>query len=90
MRPIGDNLDALGVEAELADTDLIASALCICSVLEEGQRQPRILITASDGLSVIEQAGLVSLAQRIITDGFEDGKPETDILMAIRMEVSLG
>ena len=71
MDPIGQMLDALGVEADLNEGDLVSSAVVVCSVLTEGERQPRLLIATSDGMSTIEEAGLLRIAERIASAGFD-------------------
>lgn len=65
---IGSLLDSLGVEAELNDGDLVSSAVVVMSVLVEGDSLPRLTIANSDGMSWIEQAGLLRLAERICSD----------------------
>lgn len=68
MQTIGQNLDALGIEADLADGDLVSSAVVVLSVLVPGDPNPRLTICNSDGMSWIEQAGLLRLAERICSD----------------------
>ena len=68
MTPIGQLLDSLGVGAELDEGDLPTSAVVILSVLEPDDSIPRLVVASSEGLSWIEQAGLVRLAERITSD----------------------
>jgi hypothetical protein len=68
MQPIGDRLDAMGIRAEIEDSDLIASAVVILAILSEGDSTPQLYIANSDGMGWIEQAGLVRLAERITSD----------------------
>jgi hypothetical protein len=67
---IGDRLDALGVTAELEPTDLVAGAVVVLSILKENETAPRLVIAAGESTSVIEQAGLLTIAHRILTSGF--------------------
>lgn len=68
MNPIGDILDRLGVEADLEPSDLVSSAVVIMAVLVEGESNPRLTISNSHGMSWIEQAGLLRLAERICSE----------------------
>ena len=65
---LGQILDNLGIEAELDDGDLVSSAVVILSVLVDGESMPRLTIANSEGMSWIEQAGLLRLAERICSD----------------------
>lgn len=65
---LGDILDRLGVTCDLEDTDLVCSAVVVLSVLVEGESNPRLTIANSDGISWVEQAGLLRLAERITSD----------------------
>lgn len=71
--PIGNLLDSLGVEIELEQGDLVSSAVVVCSVLVDGDSNPRLTIANSDGMSWVEQAGLLRLAERICSE-----PPEAD------------
>lgn len=76
MQPIGNLLDSLGVQAEINDGDLVSSAIVVMSVLVEGDQNPRLTIANSDGMSWIEQAGLMRLAERICSDTPGEGDDE--------------
>ena len=65
LTPIGDRLDALVVAACIDDGDLVTSAMVILSVLEPDDNMPRLCIATSEGLSWIEQAGLLRIAEQI-------------------------
>lgn len=68
MATIGSLIDALGVTAELNDGDLVSSAVVVMSVLVDGEPEPRLTIANSDGMSWIEQAGLLRLAELICSE----------------------
>lgn len=72
MASIGQLLDSLGVEAEIESSDLVASAVVVMSVLVDGDSNPRLTIANSDGMSWIEQAGLLRLAERICSEPPEE------------------
>lgn len=65
---IGDVLDKLNVRADLEDTDLVCSAVVVLSVLVEGESNPRLTIANSEGISWVEQCGLLRLAERITSE----------------------
>lgn len=65
---IGTLIDSLGVEAEMDDEDLVASAVVVLSILVPDSPHPRLAIANSDGLTWIEQAGLLRLAERIASE----------------------
>jgi hypothetical protein len=78
MSDLAARLDAIGVDAELDAEDLLVSAVCVLSVLVPGDNRPRLVLANSEGLSWIEQAGLLRLAERICSgpvdlEGDEDG-----------------
>ena len=65
---LGDTLDRLGVTADLDDTDLVCSAVVVLSVLVEGESNPRLTIATSEGIAWVEQAGLLRLAERVVSE----------------------
>lgn len=67
-RPIGDILDQLGVHAEVDAEDLVSSAVVVLSILVSGSDEPRLTIANSEGMSWIQQAGLLRLAERICSE----------------------
>lgn len=69
---IGNVLDALGVYAELDEGDLVCSAVVVLSILVPGERNPRLSIANSDGISWVEQCGLLRLAERITSEPPEE------------------
>jgi len=64
-QPIGPILDGLGTQIDLADGDLIASALVIAKVIDTNG-EVSLYIATSEGLSWIDQNGLVTSAQQIL------------------------
>lgn len=72
MASLGNLLDSLGVQADLDSGDLVSSAIVVMAVLVEGESNPRLTIANSDGMSWIEQAGLLRLAERICSEPPED------------------
>lgn len=68
MQNLGELLDSLGVEANLDDGDLIASAVVVLSILTPDSNHPRLAIVNSDGMTWIQQAGLLRLAERICSE----------------------
>ena len=68
MTPIGQQLDNLGLRADVDADDLIPSAVVVMAVLVPGDNNPRLTIASSEGISWIEQAGLLRLAERIVSE----------------------
>lgn len=66
--PIGEILDQLGVTADIEADDLVSSAVVVLSVLVPGSDNPRLTIANSEGISWIQQAGLLRLAERIVSE----------------------
>lgn len=64
-QPIGPILDGLGMTLELDDGDLVASACVIAKVVDK-DGDVSLAMGSSEGLSWIEQNGLISSAQQII------------------------
>lgn len=64
-QPAGPILDGLGITIDLADGDLIASAVVLAKVIG-ADGQVSIYIGDSEGLSWIEQMGLLAAAQNVI------------------------
>lgn len=62
---IGDVLDGLGITLDLDDGDLVASALVLAKVVGE-DGEVSLFVGQSDGLSWLEQIGLVTAAQQVI------------------------
>lgn len=71
-QPIGPVLDGLGTRIELDEGDLIASALVIAKVVDK-DGDVALMLASSEGLSWIEQNGLLTSAQQIINQA-EIGK----------------
>lgn len=64
-QPIGPILDGLGTTIDLDDGDLVASAFVIAKVVE-ANGDVSLALASSDGLSWIEQNGLLASAQQIV------------------------
>lgn len=62
---IGEVLDGLGITLDLDDGDLVASALVLAKVVGE-DGQVSLFVGESEGLSWLEQIGLVTAAQQAI------------------------
>lgn len=67
-KPIGDVLDALGVTATIEPDVLVSGAVVLLkTVLPDGR--VRLSLCHSEGLSWIERAGMVHLADALETNG---------------------
>ncbi len=64
-QPIGPILDGLGVTMALDEGDLVASTLVIAKVIN-ASGIAYLTLTGSEGLSWIEQNGLLASAQQIV------------------------
>lgn len=62
---IGPVLDGLGVTLDLDDGDLVASALVLAKVVGK-DGEVSLFVGESDGLSWLDQIGLVTAAQQVI------------------------
>lgn len=62
---IGPILDGLGTTIDLDDGDLVASAFVIAKVIDR-DGDAVLTLASSDGLSWIEQNGLLASAQQIV------------------------
>ncbi|MEV5138440.1 hypothetical protein AB0K71_05780 [Streptomyces syringium] len=65
-RPIGDLVDALGIEARVGPGELVAGALVILKVVQ-ADGVTRLSMTHSDGLGWIERAGMLRVAESLET-----------------------
>lgn len=71
-KPIGDVLDALGVTATIEPDVLVSGAVVLLkTVLPDGR--VRLSVCHSDGLSWIERAGMVHLADALEANRAIDG-----------------
>ncbi|MCX5066919.1 hypothetical protein OOJ91_13790 [Micromonospora lupini] len=61
----GPILDGLGITLDLADGDLVASALVIAKVVRE-DGQVTLLIEDSEGMTWLDQYGLITAASDLI------------------------
>jgi hypothetical protein len=64
-QPIGPILDGLGTTIDLEEGDLVASAFVIAKVVE-ADGDVSLVLASSDGLTWIEQNGLLASAQQIV------------------------
>jgi hypothetical protein len=64
-QPIGPILDGLGTTIDLDEGDLVASAFVIAKIIDK-DGEVALTLASSDGLSWIEQNGLLSSAQQIV------------------------
>jgi hypothetical protein len=62
---IGPILDGLGTTIALDDGDLVASALVIVKVIDS-DGEVSLSLASSDGLSWIDQNGLLTSAQQVV------------------------
>ncbi|MFF6931495.1 hypothetical protein [Streptomyces californicus] len=74
---IGDILDGLGVALDMDDGDLIASALVIAKVID-ADGDAHLAMMTSDGLSWIEQNGLLASAQQVVSQRHVDRKGDDE------------
>lgn len=64
-QPIGPILDGLGTTIDLDEGDLMASAFVIAKIVEPNG-DVSLSIASSEGLSWIEQNGLLASAQQVV------------------------
>lgn len=64
-QPIGPILDGLGVTIDLDDGDLIESALVLAKHVD-ADGLVSLSLASSDGMSWLEQLGLLAAAQQIV------------------------
>lgn len=76
-QPIGAILDGLGTTIYLEDGDLVASAFVIAKVVEQNG-EVSLALASSEGLSWIEQNGLLASAQQIVRQTVIDRKGEDE------------
>ncbi|MFE6412550.1 hypothetical protein ACFVOR_37085 [Streptomyces sp. NPDC057837] len=65
-QPIGPILDGLGTTIDLDDGDLVASEAFVIAKVVEANGDVSLALASSDGLSWIEQNGLLASAQQIV------------------------
>ncbi|GHC37451.1 MULTISPECIES: hypothetical protein [Streptomyces rochei group] len=65
-QPIGPILDGLGTTIDLDEGDLVASAFVIAKIVEVNG-DVSLALVSSEGLSWIEQNGLLASAQQIVS-----------------------
>ena len=76
-QPIGPILDGLGTTIDLDEGDLVASAFVIAKVIE-ANGDVSLAIASSEGLSWIEQNGLLASAQQIVNQTSVGRRDEDD------------
>ncbi|MER7155435.1 hypothetical protein [Streptomyces lydicus] len=67
MRPIGDVIDGLGITATVDEGELVAGAIVLIKVIDN-DGDTRLSLASSDGLSWVERAGMLRVAERIASD----------------------
>lgn len=72
----GPIVDGLGITLELDDGDLVASAVVLAKVVTADGRTT-LLIEDSEGMSWLDQLGMVAAADSIIRTGGFDEDEET-------------
>lgn len=75
MRRIGDLIDSLGVDAELADDDLVDEAVVVLRIHPASEHRSGVVIAASDDLTWVSQLGLIHAA-RVIVEANAGPDPE--------------
>ncbi|MGA5670074.1 hypothetical protein ACPCTG_31910 [Streptomyces pseudogriseolus] len=76
-QPIGPILDGLGTTIDLEDGDLVASAFVIAKVIDK-DGEASLILASSEGLSWIEENGLLSSAQQIVNQARVGRKGDDD------------
>ncbi|MCX4911806.1 hypothetical protein [Streptomyces sp. NBC_00878] len=64
-QPMGPILDGLGNTLEMDEGDLVSSALVIAKVVDK-DGEVSLALSCSEGLSWIDQNGLITSAQQIV------------------------
>lgn len=67
-RNIGDLLDSLGVKADLDDEDMVPSAVVLLKTVSMDSGVA-VTIASSEGMSWLDQLGLIEAARLIVTSG---------------------
>lgn len=67
LRPIGDVIDGLGIEASVQDGELVAGAIVLLKVIDS-DGGTRLSIATSDGLGWIERCGMLRVAEQVESD----------------------
>jgi hypothetical protein len=68
---VGDLLDARGLDLDLDEEDFLISAVLVASIAVPGDESPRLVLGITDGLSSIEQTGLIAAAHATIVQGWQ-------------------
>lgn len=77
-QPIGPILDGLGATIDLADGDLVASAVVVAKVVTADGTET-LAVSDSEGLGWIEKLGLLAAANQLVrSGGFERVCDEED------------
>lgn len=67
---VGDLLDARGLTLEVDEGDFVVSAIIVAAVMEAGSTEPTLVIGYTEGMSGIEQTGLLTAGQMIMASGW--------------------
>jgi hypothetical protein len=65
---IGAALDQLGILADIEEGALVSSAVVVLAYYVGDEEHPRVTIANSDGMTFIEQVGLLRVAERIASE----------------------
>ncbi|MBJ6623493.1 hypothetical protein [Streptomyces sp. DHE17-7] len=76
-QPIGPILDGLGTTIDLDDGDLVASVFVIAKIVE-ADGDVSLALASSEGLSWVEQNGLLASAQQIVNQASIGRKGDDD------------
>lgn len=74
-QPVGDILDSLGVELDLDEGDLIASAVVLAKVIKE-DGGVTLAYAHSEGICWIETVGLITAGSDIVRQGYTNTEDE--------------
>lgn len=70
MKPIGQLIDTLGIEAHVDIDELVSGAIVLLKVVQ-ADGSTRMSMTSSEGLGWIERAGMLRVAEQMeSTTGF--------------------
>lgn len=76
-QPAGPILDGLGVTLDLDDGDLIASAVVVAKVVN-GEGEVTLLIADSEGMSWLDQRGLIAAANDLVRSAAFERRGDED------------
>lgn len=74
---IGSLLDSLGIELDLAEGDLVASAVVLCKIVK-ADGSVTLGYAQSDGMCWIEGIGMLTAGCDIVRQGYADDDEDDD------------